>query len=259
MKRENRMENLLQKMFTGSLVFVSVTLLAFFTACEDTPAEIYESQFSVYSVITNDKVTQEVIVDRTYLMDEPSEPYVADALVLLSGPDKTDTLEFSDSLLRYVTSDTFTLLPLEIYRLSVIKEGFDTLFAETMIPGDYDFIWPSEGDTMTLMDSIIFRKNVGASLYFCYFEGLIDNSWYTRDLFVFEPVPSETLVKIPLYEYFHDHPSGLYTLKFYALDGNFYEYYGALEDSLIQAGVENGVGLFGSAWVDSIVNYVITE
>lgn len=259
MKKENRTESLVRKTFTGSLVFMSITLLAFFVGCEEAPVEVYESQFSVFSIITNDKVKQEVIVDRTYLMEEPSEPYVDDALVLLSGVDKIDTLEFSDSLLRYVTSDTFTLLPLETYRLSVVKEGFDTLFAETMTPGDFDFIWPYQGDTMTLMDSIVFRRNVGASVYFCHFVGLIDNSWYTSDSFIFEPVPSETLVKIPLYDYFHDHSSGLYTLKFYALDRNFYEYYATLEDSLIQAGIENGVGLFGSAWVDSIVNYVITE
>ncbi len=259
MKREIRVKSLLRKTFRGNLVSKIILSVVFVIACEDIPVEIYESQLSVYSVITNDQAKQEVIVDRTYLMEEPSEPYVDDALVILSGLANTDTLEFSDSLLRYITSDTFTLIPLEVYRLCVVKEGFDTLFAETRIPGEFDFIWPSQGDTLTLMDSIIFRKNVGVSIYLCYFEGLIANSWKTSGSFVYEPVASETLVKIPLYDYFHDYPSGMYAIKFYALDSNFHEYYSALEDSLIQAGVENGVGLFGSAWADSIVNYVIIE
>jgi len=234
-------------------------ILILSVACDDEISESYESQFNVYAVLRNDKVMQEVTVDRTYLMEEPSELYVDDALVILSGAHYADTLVFSDSLLRYVTSDTFTLLPLEIYRLSVAKEGFDTLSAETRIPGDFDFIWPSEGDTMILMDSIVFRKNVGVSIYFCYFRGVISNTWYTTGTFTYEPVVSDTLVKIPLYDHFSDYPSGMYTITFSALDSNFYEYYTESEDDLIQAGVENGVGLFGSALVDSIVNYIITE
>lgn len=234
-------------------------ILIFCVACDDEISKPYEPQFNVYAVLRNDKVIQEVFVDRTYFMEEPSENYIDDALVILSGIYYIDTLIFSDSLLRYTTSDTFALLPLETYRLVVAKEGFDTLFGETMIPGGFDFIWPSEGDTMTVVDSIIFRKNTGVSIYFCYFWGLISDTWYTTGTFVYEPVASETLVKIPLYDYFSDYPSGMYTITFSALDSNFYEYYNAPDNDLVQAGIENGVGLFGSASVDSIVNYIITE
>ena len=234
-------------------------LLTLSVACDNEISEPYEPQFNVYAVLRNDKVIQEVTVDRTYLMEEPSELYIDDALVVLSNAHNVDTLIFSDSLLRYTTSDTFSLSPLEIYRLSVAKEGFETLFAETRIPGGFDFIWPPEGDTMTLMDSIVFRKNIGVSIYFCYFWGFISDTWYTTGTFTYEPVASETLVKIPLYDHFSDYPSGIYTITFSALDSNFYEYYNASDNDLVQAGVENGVGLFGSASVDSIVNYIVTE
>ncbi len=239
-------------------IFLIVLVSTLIVACEDNTLAMHESQFNIYALLRNDKLKQEVIVDRTYSMEEPSELYVDDALVILSGPTTTDTLVFSDIRLRYVTSDTFPMQPLQIYRVTVIKEEFDTLFAETKIPGDFDFIFPSEEDTMTLADTIIFKRNIGAFLYYCNFRTVLSNNTWVGQ-FYYEPVASDTVIKIPLCDYFMNYPSGLYTIWFAALDTNFYQYYYEPEDSLIQAGVENGFGLFGSAWVDTIFNYIITE
>ncbi len=258
MKRYTEIEKKASTVITKYSPLKIAVLLTLIVACDEGPHVMYETQFNVFAVIRNDKIKQEVFVDRTYQMDEPAEDYVNDALVILSGPGCTDTLEFSDSLLRYITTDTFTLQPLNVYRLSVIKTGFDTLFAETKIPGDYEFIFPSEGDTMTLEDTIIFIRNIGVSVYFCHFSTVIsDKAWVIY--FYYEPVETDSLTKIPLHDYLLGYPSGVYNMKFAALDSNFYKYYDGFEDSLIQAGVENGVGLFGSAWVGSIINYVITE
>jgi len=227
--------------------------LILFIACARDLSEEYASKFNVYSILRNDVITQKVIVDRIYKMDEPSAPYVSDALIILSSDNLIDTLKFSNADSCYVTNDTFALQPLNSYRLSVIKEDFDTLFAKTRLPDSFEIIVPHNGDTLTILDTIIFKKSTGAAFY-KFSINFSDSLWIIHDWL--KPDTLDSLIKIYCGDYFGYYEGGNCLIKISACDSNYYKYvylfFEEYEDSLLQAGVEGGVGLLGSAWVESV-------
>jgi hypothetical protein len=236
------------------LVLLVILLLAF-VACENNPEVEFEPQLNVFAVLTNIVQTQEIIVDRTYSIDEPSEPAIDDAFVILTGNGYTDTLEFSYSSQRYLSAP-INLIPQATYELVVEKGGLDTLYGVTTVPGDFAVSYPVGYDTLTLQDTIVFTQSSGAALYnfvFIHYTGGFGPS------FMYEPSPLDTLVRVPVGEYLDEHCLGLFTIFIIACDSNFYEYQHVLEDSITQAGVTGGVGLFGSTWTEATSAWVFFE
>ncbi len=224
--------------------------------CETYVDPDYEPQLNVFCVLSNTQQMQEVIVDRTYQIDEPAGgPVIDDALVIISRDDLVDTLEYSIINELYI-SDPFTLVPGGTCELSVAGEGFDTLSAATTIPTNFTILFPVYGDTLTLQDTIVMTRSEGALLYSVAFSPHIGDygpfTWH-------EPDPSDTLVQIPVGEYWDEPIEGWFTIYISAYDSNFYEYYFAEGDSIIQAGVTGGVGLFGSTWTRATSTYVLFE
>jgi len=236
------------------LVQVSLLLLIC-SACDNNVVGEYEPQLNVFTVFSNEQYVQEIIVDRTYHIDEPSGPVIDDAFVVLSVNGLVDTLEFSYSHECYLTAP-LNLTPQATYELMVAKDGFDTLNAATTVPGDFTIFFPTYGDTLTLQDTILFAQSAGAALYSLSF---IHITGGFGPFFWYEPDPLDTLVQIPVGEYFDEPCEGYFTIFIAAYDSNFYEYYQSEGDSIIQAGVTGGVGLFGSAWTRATYTYVLFQ
>ena len=223
--------------------------------CETYPDIDYAPQLNVFGILNNAQQRQEILVDRTYQIDEPSGPVIDDALVILSKDNLVDTLEFAIMNDRYV-SDPFTLQPESTYYLLVVRDNFDTLRAATTIPGNFTILYPVYGDTLTLQDTINLTRSEGALIYSVAFsQGTTGFGPFTW----FEPLPSDTLVQIPVADYWEEALEGYYTIYITACDSNCYEYFLAEGDSIIQAGVTGGVGLFGSAWTRATSTYVLFQ
>ena len=77
----------------SSLMLFAILIFCF-VACENIPETEFEPQLNIVAVLTNIFQIQEIIVDRTYSIDEPSGPVIDDALVILTGNGYIDTLEF---------------------------------------------------------------------------------------------------------------------------------------------------------------------
>jgi hypothetical protein len=187
---------------------------------------------------------QHVLVDRTYRLEEQSGLPIDDALVVLSGNGFIDTLVFNYANYRYWTSP-FGIAPLDTYQLMVAKDGFDTVTAVTTVPGYFTILYPWYSDTITLQDTMVIGRSANAAVYSCFF-------WY-------EPAPLDSLIQIPIGEYLDSPPPGRYAITAVAYDSNVYEYYFTEDDSIRQAGITGGVGLFGSTWSAHSSAYLIVE
>ncbi|MGB3479698.1 MAG: hypothetical protein WBB67_11110 [bacterium] len=233
------------------LIYLTILILLFID-CDAVTVNEYETQFNVYLVMYNYLPYTEVFVDRAYAIDEPSEPYVEDALVTLSTSNTVDTLFFDEMYGRYVKW-YMDLQPGTTYYLQVSKQGLDTLFGETTVPGEFEFL-NQPYDTITLEDTIIFHRSNGAIVYYCLF--LSDGR---QDKFWLKPDTLDSLVKIRVGDYIGNLPEGLCDILITAFDHNYYEYTFEPDDSLMQAGVRGGLGLCGSAWREGITLYLDTE
>ena len=238
----------------SSLMLFAILIFCF-VACENIPETEFEPQLNIVAVLTNIFQIQEIIVDRTYSIDEPSGPVIDDALVILTGNGYIDTLEFSYSSQRYVSAP-LNLVPQNTYEIVVEKDGLDTLTGATTVPGDFTVLYPVGYDTLTLQDTIVLTQSVGAALYSFVF---IPYAGGFGPSFHYEPNPVDTLVRIPVGEYLDEQVQGLFIIYILACDRNFYDYQYVLDDSVKQAGVVDGVGLFGSTWTEATGAYVIFE
>ena len=215
----------------------------------------YEPQLNVFGILSNGQQRQEILVDRTYQIEEPTGPVIDDALVILSRDEFFDTLEFSIPDVRYISSP-FTLAPEGTYDIMVTRDGFDTLRGATTIPGNFTIFFPGYGDTLTFQDTITLSRSEGALLYSVAFSqstgGFGPFTWH-------ESNPSDTLVQIPVADYWEEPLEGYYTIYIASYDNNFYEYYLVEGDSIKQAGVTGGVGLYGSTWIRTTSTYVLFQ
>jgi len=224
-------------------------------SCGQVEDGIYDPEFNVYGLLFSTQTIQEIIVDRTYLMDEPSGQYVDDALVVLSSDGYIDTLVFSSAWGKYMSSISHNLQPATTYTLSVTRVGFDTLYGSTHVPDTFSILNPVY-DTLTLEDTIVFTKSIGAALYGCW---VTEISTLMKINFVVWSDPDDSLESFILGEYFYNIPSSLYEISITAYDSNYYSYHFERTDSIHCAGVTGGVGLFGSSWNARKEFYIITD
>src|SRR4030043_370958 len=139
--------------------------------CDSITDTEYDNQFNICGVLRADAysilMVQEVRVDQTYKMDERSEPWVDDAFVLLSYRTQLDTLYYYDGGLYH---DYCDFEPLDTVSIMAIKDGLDTLFGSTIIPGPISIIHPNPHNTVSFSDSIILKICDNGAMYYGYGE-----------------------------------------------------------------------------------------
>lgn len=237
---------------------IIVVLIIIFISCEKPLFEEYEPELNIFCLlecVPFHYIT--VIVDQTYRMDEPSNEYIDDALVILSGPNSVDTLQFIPGDSAYHSPYPLLFQPEKTYQLTVIKEGFDTVIAQTKTPGNFNIVYPQRLDTLTISDTIILTKSSGAPYYHGYFT---DENNY-KIPFWYVPDTLDTLVRIPIPFYLTFAHSGYYRIEILACDENYYQYsqFKPEQDSVLQAGVTGGVGVFASYQTRAVYVYFVLE
>ncbi|UCC12972.1 MAG: hypothetical protein JSW02_05445 [candidate division WOR-3 bacterium] len=239
-KRRRRIIMLCVIIFAGAVSLV----------CERSAVEIYDPQLNIYSVLHSDHASQSVIVDRTYRMDEPAGPVIDDALVILSSWSSVDTLTFDQGSDAYWTYNLI-LQPLTEYSLMVWRDGFDTLYARTTLPGPFTILYPEHFDTVTFSDTVVLTKSDHAAVYAVSFGDEFG-------MFFEPPDTSDSLMIIPLAEVFSGWSPGNFFCRLWvaACDSNFYRYYDEMNNDPDVTGIDGGVGLFGSLWIESVDMFV---
>ncbi len=223
--------------------------------CCNSVSDIYEPELNIYCLLWCPTSHYTVLVDRTYEMRESSGDYISDALVILSDPYSVDTLQYMPADSAYHPRYPLNIVPEAIYELTVIKEGFNTVTAETKTPGNFNILYPQPFDTLTVSDTIILTKSSGAHYYWGYF---IDVN-YNLIPFWYVPDTLDSLIRIPVPFYLHFAHSGWYDIEIQACDNNYYLYsqFGTEQDSVLQAGVTGGVGVFASRLAREVHVYLL--
>ncbi|MGB9720412.1 MAG: DUF4249 family protein [bacterium] len=239
----------------GQIKRIKINLFLLFilslTVCERHNEE-FEPLLNVYCVLKNNLSYQKVVVDRTYEMDEKSIYDLEDVQVILSGNGICDTLVpdslYGDSGL-FRTRDSFPVNSGEGYFLRVSAKGFDTLTGMTTVPDSFQVIYPDEGDTVSLMDSLIFKFLKSNQLFWI-------SGYFQDSLSIYNVVGviKDTIYVLPISSFASD--NGFYKIKISIPDSNFVDYFYWHFNSIPKCGVENGIGLFGSMYVKEIDFYV---
>ncbi len=232
------------------MVCVIICAGAVSSMCERSAVETYDPQLNIYSVLHSDHVSQSVIVDRTYRMDESAGPVIDDALVILSSWSSVDTLTFDQGSDAYWTYN-LVLQPLTEYSLTVWRDGFDTLHARTTVPGPFTILYPEHFDTVTFSDTIVLTISDHAAVY-----GLSFGDDF--GMFFEPPDTSDSLMYIQLSEVFAGWSPGNFFCRIWiaSCDSNFYRYYDEINNDPDVTGITGGVGLFGSLWICSVDMFV---
>lgn len=235
------------------LIFVCSIVLTI--TCGELDESIYDPEFNVYGILYSWQHYLDIIIDRTYRMNEPSEPYVDDALVILTTTGYTDTLAFDSVSGHYLSSTFLTIMPGATYELLAAKDGFDTLRGSATVPGDFTIL-NTEEDTLTLSDTILFTPSTNAAVYDCTLRELATAMEFE---FWYFPDKNDTLYTLILGYEVYGIPSSMYRLFITAYDSSYFSYNFKAPDSLYACGVTGGVGLFGSSWTVSKRFFIVNE
>lgn len=237
---------------------ISIALLVLLWSCEKPPSEEYKPELNIFCLLRTNAKEQWVKVSRSYKMDEPSDYDLEDVIVILSGDNFTDTLiPKADTPGIYINKDSVEIKPLHTYHLLVYARDMDTVRGRTSVPGDFEIIYPKEGDTLSgVEDSIILKKSEEAKGYYIIIG--IEDMTFSSSYSWTEPQDTapDSLASYPIPTWFHIWESGPGIIKIAAVDTNYWSYRHKWdweeEGVRLQEGIEGGLGVFGSAVVESV-------
>jgi len=245
---------------------ISIALLVLLWSCEKPPSEEYKPELNIFCLLRTNAKEQRVEVSRSYKMDEPSDYDLEDVIVILSGDNFTDTL-IPETDTPGLYKDSVEIKPLHTYHLLVSAKDMDTVRGRTSVPGDFEIIYPEEGDTLSSAgDSLVLKKSKGARGYYIILSIVVDTTYsgsysWTES----QDTTQDSLVSYHIPTCFHiwESGSGSGIIKIIAMDTNYWSYrhkWDWEEEGIrLQEGIEGGLGVFGSAVVDSVRIFIKRE
>lgn len=226
--------------------------------CERATDEIFEHRLNVTGVLRNDAGYFELTVGRTYGMDEPADFDLDSITVLLFDSSYSDTFTAEHVYWELFRIPGVPVAAGATYNLTVSVDGYDTIFGQTTVPGDYQILNPLPGDTITVQDTIVFTVGKGIEDYqiLCLIGEHGEGFYY-----YFPNFSNDSLISFPVTafsEFIEQFDSTLlFTFRIVGYDSNYYNYHYFYDsDDYPQCGVRGGIGLFGSAWVKSVEVYL---
>lgn len=236
---------------TRSQHLILLFIVMFFIACPKTPDANFQSQLNVFGVIRSDLNEQQVVINRTYPMDDTTYYDLQNVVAIVSSDTFCDTLHLSSAFVGVFIGFYHSVEPLRTYKIMVAADGLDTLWGETTVPGVFTFIFPQPGDTVFSDDTIIIKKSRGGKVYEF---RLYQSDTIPSSVMSFPDFLPDTLFRFPATEMYLG--EGYWRLRIAAYDSNFFKYqYQIGSNEFPQFGVRGGLGAFCSAYVDSVDFY----
>ncbi|MBN2464499.1 DUF4249 family protein [candidate division WOR-3 bacterium] len=232
-------------------------------ACEVTPSEQFTPQLTVHGLVLAGSDPVQANVNRSYAIDEPFDSVFPDVNgVVWRGRDTWPLVHGYRDI--YVTSEPHPRpAPGDSFGLRIAKDGFDTVYGQTVVPDSFRILFPREGDTVTISDSMVWTRSRNCAGYYMSIRAIERNDtfYYTAaaandtsgnnfDSLVYR---LRQMVFLYLYE------PGIHTLRVYALDTNYFDWvraggFGGGTDTATR--LSGGLGVFGSGVGESVDVYV---
>ncbi len=232
-------------------------------ACEVTPSEQFEPRLVVHGLVLAGSDSVQVNVNRSYAIDEPFDSVFSDADGMAWRGTDTWPLVHGIRDIYGTGQILLSVTPGDTLGIRIAREGLDTVYGRTVVPDSFRILFPCDGDTVTMSDSMVWTRSRSCAGYYMsirsidrndtfYFKATAanDTSGNNFDSLVFR---LRQMVFLYLYE------PGIHTLRVYALDTNYFNWVkaggfgmGASETTRLSG----GLGVFGSGVADSVEVYV---
>ena len=237
------------------VVLTGLALLTF-TACELSPAEMFEPELNIHCLLLAEQDSASALVNRTYAIDDPYVEDFRGASVLLWN--EGDTWELAEQENgRYKETGFAPPVSHDTYGIQVTHPGFDTVLGSTVVPDTFSFLHPMPGDTVDQYDSLVWSRSRSCVGYYMSMEQVIDSDTFFYTIVV----PNESIPGWPYDSLTERFPlvflqyreEGPCTLRLCALDQNYFDWmsgggqgFGG-GSNIMSAGIAGGVGVFGAA------------
>jgi hypothetical protein len=238
----------------------------FLVACEVTPSEQFKPQLVVQGFVMAKGTGVTTNINRTYAFDDKFDTIFPDVSGMVWRG--TDTWP----LVRGVRDNynTGQILPSPAYGdtfgIRVAKDGFDTVYGHTVVPDSFRILFPRDGDTVTMSDSMVWTRSRNCAGYYM---SIRYRSADGKDTFYGPPIPNDTTLhnfdslvfKFRQMVFLYDFEPGKHTLRVYALDTNYFDWvraggFGFGPGAPETTHLSGGLGVFGSLVGESVGVYV---
>ena len=251
----------------GHLVTGSLCLVLLLAACEVSPSEQSTPQLVVHGFVTAKGTGVMTNINRTYAIDEPFDTVFPDVNgVVWRGADTwplvhdaRDNYSARQVLPSPVYGDTFGI--------RVAKEGFDTVFGQTVVPDSFRILFPRAGDTVTMSDSMVWARSRNCAGYYMSFRSIDQGDTFYYSLAIRNDTTGNNFDSLrftfPQMVFLYQFKPGVHTLRVYALDTNYFDWvraggFGLGSGASETTHLSGGLGVFGSAVGESLKVFVMT-
>ncbi|HTW91362.1 MAG TPA: DUF4249 family protein [bacterium] len=247
---------------------LSLCLGLFLVACEVTPTQQFTPQLVVEGLIRAGSPVAQVNVNRTYRIEESFDttfPGVKGVVWRVA-----DTWPLANPMRDVYATPELSPLPGpgDTFGIRIAKDGFDTVYGRTVVPDTFSILFPREGDTVTINDSMVWTRSRHCAGYYMSVRDIEgkDTSYYSL------AIPNDTtgnnfdslVFRFPQMVFLYHAEPGLNELRVCALDTNYFDWIsgggigfgGAASETTHLSG---GLGVFGSCVGESLKVYVKTE
>lgn len=260
-------------MKTLLLLIGAVVVLLAGIGCELTPAERFEPELNIHCLLIAGRNVPTARVNRTYAIDEEYEPWLDSVDIRLwRGEESWSFYRPAETPYpsSYWCDDRVTISPHDTFSIRVTSPGFDTVFGTTVVPDTFSFVLPENGDTVTIEDSLIWRRSAGCKGYYSSLEQVDHgDTFYITFTLSNESMPGfpyDTLNgHLPLY-FLSREQEGVFKFHLLAVDTNYFDWiasggfgFGTGVPVSDTSRLLGGVGVFGSASACSLSLYLKHE
>jgi hypothetical protein len=236
-------------------------------ACDVPPSEQFKPQLVVHGLVLAQSPAVQANVNRTYAIDEPFDTmFPGVSGVVWRG---RDTWPLANSTRDIYSTPDFQSRPApgDTFGIRVAKDGFDTAYGHTVVPDSFRILFPREGDTVSINDSMVWTRSRNCAGYYMSLRSVDRGDTFYYSL----AVPNDTsgnnfdslVFRLPQMVFLYRFEPGVHILRLFALDTNYFDWvsasgFGPGTGAGETTHLSGGIGVFGSAVGESLEVYVKT-
>ena len=249
---------------TGSLCL----LLLLSAGCEKTQSELFKPQLVVHGLVRAGYAGVQVNINRSYAIDDPFDTMFPGASGLVwRGTDTWSLVNYARDAYKTpepgpwpASGDTFGV--------RIAKDGFDTVYGRTVVPDSFRILFPREGDTVSMNDSMVWTRSRNCAGYDMSITVIAGRDTSFFDLAVPNDTTAgnldSTVFRLSQMFFLYQVQPGIHELRLYALDTSYFDWVSGGGFGFGGGGGDTthllgGLGVFGSAVVESLAVYVRTD
>jgi hypothetical protein len=237
-------------------------------ACEVSPSGQFTPQLVVHGFVVAKGIGVRANINRTYAIDDTFDTiFPGVSGVVWRGTDTWPLVhDIRDNY------NTRQILPSPAYGdtfgIRVAKDGFDTVYGHTVVPDSFRILFPREGNTVTMSDSMVWTRSRDCAGYYMSFRSVDRGDTFYYSL----AIPNDTtgnnfdslVFTFPQMVFLYQFEPGKHTLRVYALDTNYFDWvsaggFGLGSGTGETTQLSGGLGVFGSLVGESVEVYVKTD